>query len=176
MEENDPWHRRAGAHSLPAVVDVQKAREQLVGLLPRLRRFARALARNLHDADDLVQAAIERALARSDQLRAQSHPLHWMLGIVRSAWSDGVGIRRGATPAGPRRAPESPEARELLSLQEALARLPEEQHLAIALVLVEGLSYREAAELASVPVPTLTARLLRARSTLQGLLAAGTRR
>jgi RNA polymerase sigma-70 factor (ECF subfamily) len=51
---------------------LEQLREQIVDLLPRLRRFARTLARDPHDADDLVQIAVERALARSEQLRPDS--------------------------------------------------------------------------------------------------------
>jgi len=169
MEENDPWDRSRGVRSPPASVDVQKVREQLVGLLPRLRRFARSLARNAQEADDLVQVAIERALARADQLRLQSHPVRWLLGIVRGAWLDGAPARRRRERVFA--AQEAAEAvSELLALQEALARLPEEQHLAVALVLIEGLAYKEAAELLNVPVATLTGRLAQARETLHALL------
>src|SRR5215472_6115374 len=68
-------------------------REQIVGLLPRLRRFARTLARNAHDADDIVQIAVERALARLDQLRPGSNLSSWLFGIIRNAWIDEVRAR-----------------------------------------------------------------------------------
>jgi RNA polymerase sigma-70 factor (ECF subfamily) len=167
MEENRPGDPRASARSVPAAIDVQRAREQLVGLLPQLRRFARALARNRAAADDLVQVATERALARSEHLRGQSRPLFWLLGIVRNVWIGAPPARRRRERSG---AAEPAEIPEILVLQEALARLHEEQHLALALVLIEGLSYREAAELLNIPVATLTARLARARHTLQTLL------
>ena len=60
---------------------------------------------------------------------------------------------------------------ELWSIQSALDRLPEEQRLAVALVLVEGLSYREAAQVMEVPIGTLTSRLARGRMALQSMLA-----
>src|SRR5215831_5408065 len=63
-------------------------RTELVELLPRLRRFARVLARNVHDADDLVQTAIERALAHAGQLRSGAPVAGWMFGILRNAWID----------------------------------------------------------------------------------------
>jgi RNA polymerase sigma-70 factor (ECF subfamily) len=167
MEENRPGNPRGSARTVPAAIDVQRAREQLAGLLPRLRRFARALARNRAEADDLVQAATERALARSEHLRGQSRPVFWLLGIVRSAWVDATPARRKRERTG---TPEPAEVPEMLVLQAALARLPEEQHLALALVLIEGLSYREAAEMLGIPIATLTTRLARARHTLQSLL------
>jgi RNA polymerase sigma-70 factor (ECF subfamily) len=61
---------------------------------------------------------------------------------------------------------------ELLSIQSAMARLPEDQREAVSLVLVEGLPYREAAEVLDVPIGTLTSRLARGRETLQALLGA----
>ena len=61
---------------------------------------------------------------------------------------------------------------ELLSVQSAMARLPEEQREAVSLVLVEGLPYREAAEVLDVPIGTLTSRLARGREALQAMLGA----
>src|SRR5256884_8841220 len=93
MEENGIHERRTGMSASP-----QALREALVALLPRLRRFARALARDVHDADDLVQIAVERALTRSGQLRPGAPLSSWMFGIVRNAWLDELRARgrRGA--------------------------------------------------------------------------------
>jgi len=63
-----------------------------------------------------------------------------------------------------------PRQAELLSVQEALARLPQEQRIAVALVLIEGLSYKEAAHIMQVPIGTLTSRLARGREALQKML------
>ena len=68
--------------------------EQVGTLLPRLRRFARALTRHPQDADDLVQLAVERALTRSTQWRPDSSLTNWMLAIVRNAWIDETRSRR----------------------------------------------------------------------------------
>ncbi len=153
-------------------------REQIIGLLPRLRRFARTLARNPHDADDIVQIAIERALARSDQLRAGARVSSWMFGIVRNAWIDEVRARgRQAKMFAPEElgvnvGDASMGAHDdMLSVQDALERLPDDQRLAIGLVLVEGLSYKEAAQIMDVPIGTLTSRLARGRDALQEMLA-----
>src|ERR1700677_2198121 len=67
---------------------VENIHEQIVTLLPRLRRFARNLARNPHDADDVVQIAVERALSRLDQWRPDARLDSWMFKIVRNAWID----------------------------------------------------------------------------------------
>src|SRR3569833_1504090 len=72
----------------------EPVRDELVALLPRLRRFARALSRNVHDADDLVQVAVERALLHLDQLRPGTRLDSWMFGIVKNAWIDETRARR----------------------------------------------------------------------------------
>jgi RNA polymerase sigma-70 factor (ECF subfamily) len=148
-----------------------------VQLLPRLRRFARTIARTPHDADDLVQVTIERALRRFDQLRPDSRLESWMFGIMRNAWIDEVRARvRSDRLFAPEEAGvnvahggESPV--DALAIQSALQRLPEEQRMAIGLVLVEGLSYKEAAEVMEVPIGTLTSRLARGREALAAMLS-----
>src|ERR1700736_2412821 len=62
--------------------------EQIVALLPRLRRFARNLTRDRHDADDVVQIALERALLKLDQWRSDARLDSWLFKIVRNAWID----------------------------------------------------------------------------------------
>ena len=157
---------------------VDSLREEIVGLLPRLRRFARTLARNPQDADDLVQTAVERALARSGQLHADSQAAAWLFGILRNAWIDEARARgRRERVFAPQELGENigdgaggGEA-DILAVQAAMARLPEEQRTAVALVLIEGLSYKEAAEAMNVPIGTLTSRLARGREALQSALA-----
>src|SRR2546430_5579089 len=90
MEENGTHERNAG---IDVRASPDELREELVMLLPRLRRFARALARDVHDADDLVQIAVERALTRSAQLRPDAPLSSWMFGIVRNAWLDELRAR-----------------------------------------------------------------------------------
>jgi RNA polymerase sigma-70 factor, ECF subfamily len=150
---------------------------ELVTLLPRLRRFARALTRNPHDADDLVQVALERALARAHQLRPDAALAAWVFGILRHAWIDELRARaRSERVFAPEEsgqnvgdAGQGAQA-ERLSVQDAMARLPQDQRLAVALVLIEGLSYKEAAHAMDVPIGTLTSRLARAREALQAML------
>lgn len=154
--------------------------EELVTLLPRLRRFARALARNPDDADDLVQRAIERALTRAEQLRGDAPVANWMFGILRNAWIDEsrTRVRRSRLFVSGQAAEDLGDASQLahaeaLSVQDALARLTEEQRTAVALVLIEGLSYKEAAHILQVPMGTLTSRLARGREALQAMLGEG---
>jgi RNA polymerase sigma-70 factor (ECF subfamily) len=155
----------------------QNVREQIVALLPRLRRFARNLTRDPHDADDVLQIALERALARLDQWRCDARLDSWMFKIVRNAWIDELRARgRRARVFLPEAAGEGvgsstiEHETQLLAVQSAVARLPEDQRLAVSLVLVEGLSYAEAAAVLDIPIGTLTSRLARARQALQVIL------
>ena len=163
MEENTRSSRSV-------VVDMGEA---IVEALPRLRRFARTLCRNAHDADDLVQLAVERALRHVEQFRPGSNPLHWLFGIVRHAWLDELRShqRRQRLFAPAELADDVASgtvdtALEGVALQRALTTLPEDQRLAVGLVLVEGLSYKEAADVLEIPIGTLTSRLARARTAL----------
>jgi RNA polymerase sigma-70 factor (ECF subfamily) len=154
-----------------------EVRAQLGELLPRLRRFARVITRNVQDSDDLVQASVEKALTRAAQWRPGSRLDSWMFGIMKNAWIDEIRARRrrervhAPEEAGSTVGDASAAARDIaLSVQAAMSYLPEEQRLAVALVLVEGLSYREAAEVLGIPIGTLTSRLARGREALQALL------
>jgi RNA polymerase sigma-70 factor (ECF subfamily) len=158
----------------------QSFHDQLVALLPRLRRFARNLARNPHDADDVVQIAVERALLKWEQWRSDTRLDSWMFKIVRNAWIDELRARGRraqiflAAEAGEQVGEASLDREsQLMSVQSAMARLPQEQRLAVSLVLVEGLPYKEAAEVLDIPIGTLTSRLARGREALQSLLAPG---
>ncbi|MFK2892857.1 RNA polymerase sigma factor [Dyella flagellata] len=152
-------------------------REGLIALLPRLRRLARALAWQVADADDLVQVVLERALARAEQWRPDAALDKWVFAIARNAWRDELRARNrsqnlfapeedGDTVADVAAAPPA----QRLELAMALAALPPDHREVVALVLVEGTSYSEAAELLEVPVGTVTSRLARARATLQAHL------
>lgn len=159
----------------PAIEDL---RNEIIAMLARLRRFARSLARDPHDADDLVQITVERALGRADQFHMDSHFAGWVFGIMRNAWIDECRSRRMRAPLhAPQESAEAvgdPAAGsqvELLCIQDALFQLPEEQRLAVSLVLIEGFAYKEAAEIMNVPIGTLTSRLSRGREALQQMLA-----
>lgn len=152
-------------------------RRDIAELLPRLRRFARTLAWQREDADDLVQVALERALKASEQWQSGTRLDSWLFRIMKNAWIDELrGRARRAEVLAPEEEgehvghDESAQRITRLSVQAALARLPEEQRLAVSLVLVEGLPYKEAAETLDIPIGTLTSRLARGREALQKLL------
>jgi RNA polymerase sigma-70 factor, ECF subfamily len=149
--------------------------DQLVQLLPRLRRFARGLCGSAVEADDLVQAACERALARSHQFQEGTRFDSWMFRIVQTIWIDQLRARRirreegedAAAHVGTDAPARLAEARlHLGEVAAALEAIPPEQRVALLLVTVEGLSYKEAAEVVNVPVGTIMSRLARARVAL----------
>lgn len=152
-------------------------REQIAALLPRLRRFGRALARTREDGDDLVQIAIEKALARTDQWTPGTRLDSWMFRIMQNAWIDEVRARerRGATFVPHEELGQADGATgdtqvAAFAVRQAVASLSEEHRAVVALVLVEGLAYHEAAQVLDIPVGTLTSRLARARERLQDML------
>jgi RNA polymerase sigma-70 factor, ECF subfamily len=156
--------------------------DQLIAVLPRLRRFARGLAGTAAEADDLVQAACERALARAHQFQEGTRFDSWMFRIVQTIWIDQLrarDVRREGTEdegmqIGTDESVRRAEAR--ISLQEVravLRQLPIDQRMALLLVTVDGLSYKEAAEVVDVPVGTIMSRLARARVALAEKLEAG---
>lgn len=163
-----------------AGVRADALRDQMVGLLPRLRRFALGLARDTDRADDLVQAACERALQRLDQLEEGTRLDSWLYRIVYTRWIDTV--RRRKTRSGKlillseesRSATQSTDSNErldvALDLQNALNSLQKEHLAAIMLICVEGYSYAEAASVLEVPSGTVASRVARARSALGELL------
>lgn len=152
----------------------------LAGLLPRLRRFARALTGSAADADDLVQASIERALRSAGQFRPGTSVPSWIFRIMKNLWIDEIRARASREKLF---APEALASSAITDgagamethlhashVQRIVSTLPEDQRLAIALVLVEGLSYREAADVLDVPIGTLTSRLARGRAAIEAAL------
>ena len=165
-------------HGVPGSVPLPSPfANDLVALLPRLRRFARALSGSADRADDLVQSACERALRAQASFVPGTRLDAWMFRIIRNLWIDGLradggGARRQVPieEADAVTAPHGPAAAEaalaLDDVRRAMAALPEPQREIIVLVCIEGLSYREAAEVLDVPIGTVMSRLARARLAL----------
>jgi len=154
-------------------------REELVTLLPRLRRFAAALAAWGEDPDDLVQAACERALSRLDQFQPGTRLDSWMFRIIQTVWVDGQRRARHRRATMLEALPESatgksdttPESRLTLeAVRREIARLPDNQRVVLLLVCVEGLTYKETSEVLGIPVGTVMSRLSRARFTVIHML------
>src|SRR5262249_1362122 len=130
---------------------LDRIRQDIVALLPRLRRFARSLCGNPTDADDLVQDTVERALARLHQWEQGTRLDSWMFRIAKNIWIDKVRAAkvRSAVPLDETvHSFASDGARDadmrlaMADAARAFAHLPEEQRLAVALVAIDGMSYR----------------------------------
>jgi RNA polymerase sigma factor (sigma-70 family) len=152
-----------------------------MALLPRLRRFAAGLARDPADGDDLCQATVLRALDRRDQWQPGTRLDSWMMTMMRNIWIDEqrARTRRAQTFVGEEAGlgvgggGGQEEAVELGVIDKALRTLPDEQREAVLLVMVEGYSYKEAAEIVGCPVGTLNSRLVRGRDALLSRLGDG---
>lgn len=157
----------------------EDVKQQMVAILPRLRRFGYALTGSIDDGDDLVQGACERALSRLHQWQRGTRLDSWMYRIMQNLWIDQIRARKV------RGYPEDPAALETIAgtdgrrvtesslmletVRQAVNQLPEEQRVVFALVAVEGHSYCEAAEVLDVPKGTIMSRLSRARRRVMEL-------
>jgi RNA polymerase sigma-70 factor (ECF subfamily) len=157
--------------------------QQLVELLPRLRRFARALTRSDADADDLSQAAIERALLHEASWLPGTRLDSWLFRIAQNLWRDELRAhRRRAEPleedslVGEDGRVSFHRQLEVREVSRAFDQLPEEQRVVMALVVLEGMRYEEAAHTLGLPVGTVMSRLARARSRLAAVVSGESRR
>jgi RNA polymerase sigma-70 factor (ECF subfamily) len=146
--------------------------------IPRLRRYARALARDVAGADDLVQDCLTRALGKLHLWQEGTDLRAWLFTIlhnqyvnqVRRAVREGSAIGLSETEPMLTRAPHQGKRLELRDLERAIAKLPEEQRSVILLVGLEGMRYEEVAEVLDVPVGTVRSRLSRGREALRRLI------
>ncbi|MEQ8822855.1 MAG: RNA polymerase sigma factor [Filomicrobium sp.] len=150
-------------------------RRGLSELFPRLWRYCIALTVNRPDADDLAQAACLRALERFDKFTPGTRLDSWVFCIAHRIWLNelrAARIRRGGGIAPIEDldlVDETSDVEMNISAREVLRsvmRLPEAQRIMVLLVYVEGFSYKEAAEIAEVPIGTVMSRLASARKTL----------
>jgi RNA polymerase sigma-70 factor (ECF subfamily) len=148
-------------------------RTDVEAAIPALRRYARALTRNADTADDLVQDTLVRAL-RSEHLFHGGEIRSWLYTILTN-------LNRNRLRSLARRPVLSPiEDNDALDMagpeaggrdiQRALATLVDDQRAALLLVVLEGLSYREVAEVQGVPIGTVMSRLARARVQIKSYL------
>jgi RNA polymerase sigma-70 factor, ECF subfamily len=156
-------------------------RSEIAALLPKLRRFALALTGTRHDADDVTQAAIERALSRADQWAEGTRLDSWMYKIMQNLWIDQIrrNKRRNDAPMEEASAIAGEDARQitedrlmLAKAREAFNSLAPEIRAASALVILNGMSYAEAASTLNVPIGTIMSRVSRARAGLAKALSA----
>jgi RNA polymerase sigma-70 factor (ECF subfamily) len=141
--------------------------------IPALRRYARALTRDADTADDLVQDTLVRAL-RSEHLFHGGELRSWLYTILTNLNRNrlrSLARRPTLMPIGDNDAP-GPIGAEAggRDIERALAALVEDQRTTLLLVVLEGLSYREVAEIQGVPIGTVMSRLARARTQIKAYL------
>lgn len=154
-------------------------KDAILSVLPRLRRFCHAMAGNPADGDDLMQSTVERALAHGDQFQAGTRIDSWLYRIAQNLQIDQArakGRRGTAVPVEDAYDLVGDDGEgvyhraELAAASRALAEVPDDQRAAFVLVVIEGLSYREAAETLEVPVGTIMSRIARARARIEKAL------
>jgi RNA polymerase sigma-70 factor, ECF subfamily len=149
--------------------------ERLVELIPRLRRYARALVGDRATADDLVQDTLERAWAKLHLYRRGTDLRAWLFTVMHNVHVNRV---RSARPTDtleeemPELAQRAAQGDALLvrDLDRAIACLPAEQRAVLLLVTLEEMSYDEVARALSIPIGTVMSRLSRAREKLRALM------
>jgi RNA polymerase sigma-70 factor (ECF subfamily) len=155
---------------------------EIGALIPRLRRFARALGGSREAADDLVQDTLERAWAKRHLWQAGTNLRAWLFAVMHGVYVNGARRRRPAESldaledSAPERADHGASAETAIAvreLREALLRLPDEQRQVLLLVGLEQFSYAEAAAVLEVPIGTVMSRLARGRERLRQLLEEG---
>lgn len=155
---------------------MQTDEDLLLPWVARLRRYARALARNRDDADDLVQDTLERTWTKSSLWRDVTDMRAWLFGMMHNLHVDGVRRPRLHTVAHDDDTPEIPVAPTqgdrlaVLDLQAALEQLPVEQKEILLLVALEEMGYAEVAQTLGVPIGTVMSRLSRGRERLRSLM------
>ena len=150
--------------------------DELLTWVPRLRRYARALAGNRDDADDLVQDTLERAWAKSALWHGVADMRAWLFSIMHNLHVDGIRRPKLATvmmdddTPEVAMAPTQGERLAVLDLQAALDLLPTEQKEIVLLVALEDMAYAEIATALGIPIGTVMSRLSRGRERLRALM------
>jgi RNA polymerase sigma-70 factor (ECF subfamily) len=154
----------------------EEIRDRMVEFLPRLRRFARSLARDLDQSEDLLQETCARALTNLDQWTPGTRLDSWMFRIAQNLWFDRTRAEKvrgevididsiGDLSSGDGRVVTESRLT-LQDVRRGMVQLSADQQVLIALVCVDGLSYQEAADILNLPPGTVMSRLARARIAL----------
>jgi RNA polymerase sigma-70 factor, ECF subfamily len=151
----------------------------LLAFLPRLRRFAIALTPSPVDAEALVQAAHDRVISRRAQFRTDAQILAWMYRVMQNLSIDEnkrLQAERCGMDAAREVAGEDGETIAgsnitMANVRHALAHLPQHQRTALTLVCVDGMTYKEVAEVLDIPLGVVTSRIAKAREALHTQIA-----
>jgi RNA polymerase sigma factor (sigma-70 family) len=149
--------------------------QRLVELIPRLRRYARALVGDRATADDLVQDTLERAWAKLHLYRRGTDLRAWLFTVMHNVHVNRVRAARITDPLEdemPELAQRAPQGDALLvrDLDRAIPRLPAEQRAVLLLVTLEEMSYQQVAGALGIPIGTVMSRLSRARDKLRTMM------
>jgi len=148
--------------------------QRLVELIPRLRRYARALVGDRAGADDLVQDTLERAWTKLHLYQQGTDLRAWLFTVMHNVHVNRMRATRLADPLGdemPELASRTqPDALVLRDLDRAIARLPADQRAVLLLVTLEEMSYEEVARTLGIPIGTVMSRLSRAREKLRAMM------
>ena len=149
--------------------------ERLVELIPRLRRYARALVGDRASADDLVQDTLERAWAKLHLYRRDTDLRAWLFTVMHNVHVNKVRATRVTDTLEeelPELAQRASQGDALLvrDLDRAIAHLPSEQRAVLLLVTLEEMSYEEVARALGIPIGTVMSRLSRAREKLRMMM------
>ncbi len=155
--------------------------DEIEGCVPALRRYARALTRNADSADDLVQDCLERAIRKQGLWQPTGSLRSWLFRILLNLYRNELRTsrRRGqhvpvdSLVLEPAVAPAQPGRIALAEMSRAIDALALEQREALLLVVLEGMSYADAAETIGIPIGTLMSRLGRARAALRTMTGSG---
>jgi RNA polymerase sigma-70 factor, ECF subfamily len=157
---------------------MKDVRARMIEFLPRLRRFAYALTGDPNQGDDLVHETCMHALSRVDQFQFGTRLDSWMFQIAQNIWLDRARSReaRGGVLSIEDNVAVTNERDVLESrlpletVNRAISQLPADQQVLLTLVCVDGLSYKETADIMNVSVATVMARLSHARRSLMALV------
>jgi RNA polymerase sigma-70 factor (ECF subfamily) len=149
--------------------------QSLIELIPRLRRYARALVSDRAASDDLVQDTLERAWAKLHLYRRGTDLRAWLFTVMHNVHVNRVRATRPTDPLEddmPELAQRATQGDALLvrDLDRAISALPVAQREVLLLVALEDLSYEETARVLGIPIGTVMSRLARAREKLRDLM------
>lgn len=152
--------------------------EALIAEMDKLRKFSLRLTKNTHNAEDLLQSTMLRALEKNEQFQSGTNLFSWTSKMMFNLFVSGYRQKRKyETQYDPEHYIDQMSVRptqeahvDLVTVGESMKRLSAEHREVLLLVSVHGLRYEEIAAKLKIPGGTVRSRLARARTHLQGLL------
>jgi RNA polymerase sigma-70 factor (ECF subfamily) len=163
-------------------IGIDRVWTSLCGYVPGIQRYARAIARNPADVDDLVQECLTRALSQRHVWPGVKDVRAYLFTILHNVHVDQLSRRGREGQVVPLDdgvcmmlacAPSQDDQLMLRDLVRSLACLPRERREVLLCIALDGMSYQQVAEEFGVPIGTVMSRLSRARATLRDLMAGG---